>query len=215
MSMKESEALDRWNARYAQADYVFGTQPNAFLVSQAPRLKAMGPRPGLTALSVADGEGRNGVWLARQGFAALSVDFSPVALEKAKKLAARAGIELATECADLTTWDWGSNRFDVVAGIFFQFAGPALRETIFRRIGECLRPGGILILQGYRPDQLKYGTGGPKDIGHLYTAELLRRAFAGFDLLHLEEHDSEIHEGGGHHGMSALVDMVARKPAAG
>jgi len=213
--MKESKALDRWNTRYAQTDYVFGTQPNAFLVSQAPRLKAMALKPGQAALAIADGEGRNGVWLARQGLAVLSVDFSPVALEKAKKLAARARVALATECADLAIWEWGNNRFDVVAGIFCQFAGPDLREIIFRRIRECLRPGGILILQGYRPDQLKYGTGGPKDIGHLYTAELLRRAFAGFDLLLLEEHDSEIHEGGGHHGMSALADLVARKPEAG
>jgi cyclopropane fatty-acyl-phospholipid synthase-like methyltransferase len=212
--MKEAEALARWNTRYAQADYLFGMEPNAFLASQAPRIQAMGLKPGRKALSIADGEGRNGVFLARQGLSVLSVDFSPVALEKAKSLAARAGVELATECADLATWDWGSGRFDVVAGIFFQFAGADLRDSIFRRIGECLKPGGMLILQGYRPEQLKYGTGGPKEIDHLYTAQLLRRAFAGFELLHLEEHDSEIHEGGGHHGMSALVDMVAIKPMA-
>jgi len=208
--MKEDEALARWNARYAQADYLFGTEPNAFLASQAYRLK-----PGWKALSIADGDGRNGVFLARQGLAVLSVDFSPVALEKAKSLAARAGVNLTTECADLATWNWGSSRFDLVAAIFCQFAGADLRDAIFHRIRECLKPGGMLILQGYRPDQLKYGTGGPKEIDHLYTADLLRRAFAGFELLHLEEHDSEIHEGGGHHGMSALVDMVAIKPAAG
>jgi cyclopropane fatty-acyl-phospholipid synthase-like methyltransferase len=210
MSMKEAEALARWNTRYAQADYLFGMEPNAFLASQAYRLK-----PGRKALSIADGEGRNGVFLARQGLAVLSVDFSPVALEKAKSLAARAGVNLTTECADLATWNWGSSRFDLVAAIFCQFAGADLRDAIFHRIRECLKPGGMLILQGYRPDQLKYGTGGPKEIDHLYTADLLRRAFAGFELLHLEEHDSEIHEGGGHHGMSALVDMVAIKPAAG
>ena len=207
--MKEEEALARWNARYAQADYVFGTSPNAFLVSQARLLK-----PGQKALSIADGEGRNGVWLARQGLEVLSVDFSPVALEKALRLADRAGVRLATECADLGLWDWGSGRFDLVVGVFCQFAGPALRDRIFQRIRESLKPGGLIILQGYRPEQLNYGTGGPKDIGHLYTAPMLRRAFAGFEFLRLEEHDSEIHEGGGHHGMSALVDMVARKPGA-
>jgi len=210
MSMKEEEALARWNARYAQTDYVFGTSPNAFLVSQAHLLK-----PGQKALSIADGEGRNGVWLARQGLDVLSVDFSPVALEKASRLAAQAGVRLATECADLALWDWGSARFDLVVGVFCQFAGPALRDKIFQHIRECLQPGGLVILQGYRPEQLNYGTGGPKDIGHLYTAAILRRAFAGFEFLHLEEHDSEIHEGGGHHGMSALVDMTARKPGAG
>ncbi len=127
--MKEDEALARWNARYAQADYLFGTEPNAFLASQAYRLK-----PGWKALSIADGDGRNGVFLARQGLEVLSVDFSPVALEKAKRQAARAGVNLTTECADLATWDWGSDRFDLVAGIFFQFAGAELRDAIFRRI---------------------------------------------------------------------------------
>jgi SAM-dependent methyltransferase len=208
--MKAEEALARWNTRYAQADYIFGIEPNAFLASQSRRLKR-----GWMALSIADGEGRNGVFLARQEIEVLSVDFSPIALEKARNLAAREGVKLATECADLASWDWGSDRFDLVAAIFCQFAGAGLRDTIFRRIRDCLKPGGMLILQGYRPEQLRYGTGGPKQIDHLYTAAMLRRAFAGFDLLHLEEHDSEIHEGGGHHGMSALVDMVACKPAAG
>src|ERR1700733_3005966 len=100
MNMKESEALDRWNTRYAQMDHVFGTPPHAFLVSQAPGLKAMARKPGQTALAIGDGEGRNGVWLAQQGLAVLSVDFSPVALEKAKKIAGRAGGALGTEWAD-------------------------------------------------------------------------------------------------------------------
>ena len=207
--MKEEEALAQWNARYAQPGYVFGTEPNAFLISQAFRLK-----PGQKALAIADGEGRNGVFLARRGLEVLSVDFSPVALEKAKTLAAQAGVSLATECADLAAWDWGKDRFDVVVGVFCQFAGPALREKIFARLRECLKPGGIVLLQGYRPEQLKYGTGGPKNPDNLYTAIMLRAAFAGFKMLHFSEHDSEIHEGDRHRGMSALIDMVAQKPAA-
>lgn len=207
--MRPDEALARWNARFASEDFVFGTRPNAFLAAQAGYLK-----PGLEALAIADGEGRNGVFLAKRGLKVRSVDFSPVAVAKAKRLAAREGVELAVECADLATWDWGVARFDVIAGIFFQFADAALRPLIFRRIRETLKPGGVLILQGYRPEQLAYGTGGPKQLDHLYTAAMLRDAFAGFEILHLAEHDEPLDEGSGHKGMSALVDLVARKPAA-
>ena len=200
--------LARWNQRFSAADYVFGTAPNAFLKAQAHRLK-----PGMTALAVADGEGRNGVFLARQGLAVLSVDFSPVGQAKARRLAEQHGVKLATECADLAEWQWGAARFDVVAGIFIQFAAPELRVRIFAGMRSALRPGGLVLIQGYRPQQLGYGTGGPKDAALLYTADMLRADFAGFEILHLREHDSEIHEGGGHDGMSALVDLVACKPA--
>src|SRR5258708_35814665 len=115
--MSSSEELERWNARFASEDYVFGTAANAFLVAQRGRLK-----PGERALAVADGEGRNGVWLAQQGLDVLSVDFSTVALAKAQRLAAEAGVTLRIECADLAAWDWGPPRFDVVVAIFIQFA---------------------------------------------------------------------------------------------
>jgi cyclopropane fatty-acyl-phospholipid synthase-like methyltransferase len=200
--------LTRWNQRFGAADYVFGTAPNAFLAAEAHRLK-----PGMTALAIADGEGRNGVFLARQGLAVLSVDFSPVGQAKTRQLAAQYGVSLATECADLAEWQWGRARFDVVVGIFFQIAAPELRARLFAGMRDTLRPGGLVLIQGYRPEQLAYGTGGPKDTNLLYTADMLRAAFAGFEILHLREHDSEIHEGGGHDGMSALVDLVARKPA--
>ncbi|MDE2227441.1 MAG: class I SAM-dependent methyltransferase [Alphaproteobacteria bacterium] len=201
--------MARWNARFQGEDYLFGTAPNAFLVAQDARLK-----PGQRALAIADGEGRNGVFLAKQGLKVLSVDFSPVALAKARRLAAREGVELETECVDLAHWDWGNERFDVVVGIFFQFADAALRSSVFRCIRETLKPGGLVLIQGYRPEQLRYGTGGPKEIDHLYTAAILREAFAGFEILHLAEHDEVIREGTGHNGMSALIDLVARKPPA-
>jgi cyclopropane fatty-acyl-phospholipid synthase-like methyltransferase len=205
--MREAEALARWNARFAATDYVFGTKPNAFLAAQAPRLKR-----GMRALSIADGEGRNGVFLAQQGLEALSVDFSPVGLDKARRLAAQAGVALETECADLTVWDWGKERFDVVVAIFCQFAGPQTRPLIFRRIREALKPGGMVILQGYRPEQLAYGTGGPKQPDNLYTEAMLREAFAGFAFPHLAARDVVLDEGSGHRGRSAVIDLVAVKP---
>jgi len=204
--MAEDPHLRRWNERYAGEDYLFGTEPNAFLESQRDLLE-----PGQRALAVADGEGRNGVWLAHQGLDVLSVDFSPVALEKARLLAARAGVKIKTELADLRTWDWGADRFDVVAAIFIQFAPPAERARMFENMKRCLKPGGLLILQGYTPKQIEYDTGGPPQVENLYTAALLREAFAGMTILHLAEHEDVIEEGTRHRGLSALVDLVARK----
>lgn len=200
--------LDRWNERFSSEDYLFGTTPNAFLSRQRHLLHA-----GQTALAIADGEGRNGVWLAEQGLDVLSIDFSPVALQKARDLAASRGVNLRTQQADLESWAWEPERFDVVAAIFIQFARPDLRAAIFQGIKRTLTPGGLLLLQGYRPEQLGYGTGGPPHAENMYTAAMLRAAFAGLEILHLEEHDSVISEGRGHHGMSALVDLVARKPS--
>ncbi len=195
-----------WNQRYAVDEYVFGTEPNAFLASQAQRFS-----PGWKVLAVADGEGRNGVWLARQGLDVLAVDVSPPAIAKAEKLAAQHGVTLQTELADLLGWDWGEARFDVVVAIFIQFVGPAQRREIHDSIRRTLKPGGLLILQGYTPKQLEYRSGGPSQIENLYTAEDLRREFAGMEFLHLEESEREIREGSGHSGLSALVEMVARK----
>ena len=193
-----------WNERYKGDEYHFGTEPNAFLASQRARLT-----PGMRCLAVADGEGRNGVWLAEQGLQVLSVDGSSVAVDKARALAELRGVKLNVELADLAQWDWGSARFDVVVAIFVQFAPPGLREQMFAKFKGCLKPGGLLLLQGYTPRQLEYRTGGPSQAENLYTEAMLREAFADMEIVHLSEHDSVIHEGAGHDGMSALIDMVA------
>jgi len=195
-----------WDERYAGEDYLFGTEPNEFLASQRHLLE-----PGMHCLAVADGEGRNGVWLAQQGLRVLSVEASAVALKKAKKLAQQRGVSIDFEQADLAHWPWDEHRFDVVAAIFIQFAPPALRAQMFAGIKRCLKPGGLLLLQGYTPRQLEYGTGGPPHAENLYTEALLRDAFGDMHILHLREHDDIIGEGSGHSGMSALIDLVARK----
>jgi 2-polyprenyl-3-methyl-5-hydroxy-6-metoxy-1,4-benzoquinol methylase len=195
-----------WDERYAQDGYLFGTEPNGFLVSQRHLLK-----PGMNCLAVADGEGRNGVWLAQQGLLVLSVEASAVALEKAKKLALQRGVAIDFERADLAHWQWGEHRFDIVAAIFIQFAPPALREQMFAGIKRTLKPGGLLLLQGYTPRQLEYKTGGPPVAENMYTEALLREAFGDMEIMHLREHDDHIGEGTGHSGMSALIDLAARK----
>jgi SAM-dependent methyltransferase len=209
--MNAHEQEHMWSTRYRNAgeDYVFGTTPNRFLAAQAALLAA-----GSNALSVADGEGRNAVWLAEQGLQVMATEISPVALEKARKLAAGRHVAVDFVLADAVDWDYPETAFDFVVGIFIQFADPVQRARIFAGMARALRPGGHLILQGYTPKQLEYRTGGPSALENLYTADMLREAFAGLELVHLQEYEDVLDEGVGHKGHSALVGLVARKPAA-
>ena len=204
-----AEAVDwkeRWNGRFAGAGYLFGTEPNVFLAANARRIPAGG-----RVLCVADGEGRNGVWLAEQGFDVVAMDFSPVALAKSRALAADRQVSLAIVEADLYGWDWRADAFDAVVAIFIQFAPPERRGGLFEGLKRTLKPGGILLLQGYRPEQVAYATGGPGDPGHLYTRDLLEDAFADLSSLDIREYDAAVEEGDGHSGLSALIDLVGRR----
>jgi cyclopropane fatty-acyl-phospholipid synthase-like methyltransferase len=193
-----------WNERYAGEAYFYGTEPNAFLVAQKSLLKS-----GMSCLAVADGEGRNGVWLAEQGLDVLSLDASPVAQAKAQRLAQTRGVAMRFEQADLLSWR-SDERFDLIAAIFIQFVGPDLRPAQFENLKRHLKPGGLLLLQGYTPRQLEYKTGGPSQLENLYAEAMLRELCADMQIVHLREHDSVIHEGTGHNGRSALIDLVAR-----
>ena len=197
-----------WDNRYDRPDYVFGEAPNAFLAAQAARLQGY-----RTALAVADGEGRNGVFLAEQGLDVLAIDASPVGLIKADRLAHKRGVRLTTHCLDIAGYDWPAASFDVVVGIFIQFAPPAMREAMFAGMVQTLAPGGLLLIQGYRPEQQAHGTGGPTDPDKYYTEALLRQQFAGLEIITLESYDAVLEEGAAHNGLSALIDLVARKPA--
>ncbi|HET9619615.1 MAG TPA: methyltransferase domain-containing protein [Pseudolabrys sp.] len=198
--------LERWQERYATDEYRFGTAPNAFLAAQANRL----PKSG-KALAIADGEGRNGVFLAERGLDVLSLDFSPNGQAKARKLAAARGVTIRTEQADVINWGYPPDTYEVVAAIFFQFVAPAERDRIFAGIKRTLKKGGLLLLEGYGPKQLEYKTGGPGILENLYTREILETAFGDLATCDIREYDAELHEGAGHGGMSALVDLVAVK----
>lgn len=200
--------LARWNERYSAPGYLFGEGPNAWLAAQAARLPARG-----AALCVADGDGRNSVWLAQRGLEVTAFDFSPVAVAKARELAARKAVRVQFEVADVAGWRWPEAAYDVVAAIFVQFADPKLREFMFGRMVRALRPGGLLVLQGYTPKQLEYKTGGPSQVEHLYTAALLVEAFADLEFIELRDYEAELEEGERHVGRSALIGLVARKPA--
>ena len=198
--------FERWQERFAAPGYLFGTAPNQFLKAHAHLL-----RKGEKALAIADGEGRNGVFMAEQGLDVLSVDFAPLAQDKARKLAAERGVTLRVEQVDIINWDWPAEAFDVVAAIFFQFVGPEGRDKIFAGIKKALKPGGLLLLEGYGPKQLEYKTGGPPHLENLYARAILEKAFGDFASIEVREYDAEIDEGPGHGGLSALVDLVGRK----
>jgi SAM-dependent methyltransferase len=198
----------RWDERYAGAEYVFGEEPNLFLYEQAWRLS-----PGSSVFAVADGEGRNGVWLAGQGHDVHTIDISEVAMAKARLLAQKRGVVVNIQDRDVRTLDWPEEAFDAVVAIFIQFASPSERQRMFEGMKTCLKPGGLLLLQGYRPEQLQYGTGGPKEEANLYTERLLEDSFGDMEILHLASEDRILLEGEAHKGVSALVSLVARKAA--
>lgn len=195
-----------WDRRYEGDDYVFGTEPNAWLVDHAAALPASG-----RALCVADGEGRNSVWLASRCLTVEAFDISPVGVEKARALATRAGAPVEYAVAGVDDFAWRAEAFDVVAGIFIQFAPPEQRAAMFQRMGESLRPGGVLLLLGYGLRQLEFGTGGPPVASHLYSTDLLREAFADLVIDELTSFEADVQEGPGHSGRSDLVGLVARR----
>jgi SAM-dependent methyltransferase len=200
------DAALAWNRRFDDPTYLFGTEPNAWLRQHAGVWQA-----GQRILSVADGEGRNSVWLARQGLKVDAFDIADVGVAKARSLAAQHGVTVNYAVGDCDRFVWPQAVYDGVAAIFVQFADPAMRQRLFANIKRCLKPGGILLLQGYTPKQLEYKTGGPPHVAHLYTEALLREAFAEFELLTLREYEDELTEGSGHSGRSALIGMVARR----
>lgn len=187
-------------------DHVYGTEPNAFLRSQASRL----PKRG-RALSVADGEGRNGVWLAEQGLSVTTVDLSAVGIDKARRLAAARGVALDARHGDVLERPWGDERFDLVASIFLH-SPPPVRPRLHGILAEALVPGGLLVLEAFHRRQLGRGSGGPPSAELLFTADLLRHDFAGLTILELAEAEIELDEGAKHRGPAEVVRLVARRP---
>jgi len=203
---QEMNEYARWEARFATPDYAFGKEPNYFLRSCQKLL----PRRG-QALAVADGEGRNGVWLAEQGLDVVSLDFSPAAQNKARARAAERGVKVVFVKTDVHVWDYPQATFDVVVEIFAQFSPPAERTIKWRGMRRALKPGGLLIIQGYTPKQLQHGTGGPKQLENLYTRAMLEREFGDFRDMKIVEEERDMREGASHAGLSAVIGLTAFK----
>jgi SAM-dependent methyltransferase len=202
-----SEVTKFWNERFDKAEFIFGKEPNEYLVEQS----SLYLRSCNSVLCVADGEGRNSVWLAKQSMQVTAFDVSDVALSKAKQFAKDNQVIIQYRLCDTDGFDWSPNSFDAVVAIFIQFADPAMRTRIFQQVHQTLKPSGILISQGHTPKQLIYKTGGPSLIEHLYTEEMIRELSHEFKILDLRCYEKELSEGSRHTGMSALIGMVAQK----
>ena len=194
-----------WNTRYSTPDYAYGTEPNDFLAAVATHIP-----PG-RVLSIADGEGRNGVFLATLGYDVTSVDSSSVGLAKAQRLADSRGVHITTIVADLADYTIAPESWEGIVSIFCHLPSP-LRWRVHEQVGRGLTPGGLYVLEGYSVKQLRHGTGGPNSVELLLTLDALRAELAGLDLLHAVEIERDIHEGTLHAGRSAVVQVIARKP---
>jgi 2-polyprenyl-3-methyl-5-hydroxy-6-metoxy-1,4-benzoquinol methylase len=167
---------------------------------------------GSPVLCLASGEGRNAVWLARQGLEVHGVDSSAVGIAKTQRLAAEHGVQVQAEVADLATWDLGEARWGGIVAIFAHLP-PPVRSRVHGAIVRALRPGGVLVMEKYTPNQLTFGTGGPPVEAMLYTEQLVRSELAGLSFERLEEVERDVVEGRFHHGRAAVLQVVARKPA--
>lgn len=194
-----------WDQRYSSDTYVYGTEPNGFLVTAAARL------PTGKVLCLGEGEGRNAVWLAQRGYDVTAVDSSAVGLEKAQRLAVSRGVTISTVHADLAELGIEPESWEGIVSIFCHLP-PALRADVHRRCVSGLRRGGVMLLEAYAPRQLGYRTGGPPTAELMMDTETLRSELAGLELLHLRECERDIREGELHNGIGAVVQAVARKP---
>ena len=193
-----------WEERFAATpDYVFGKAPARFMTEHESWFA-----PGLTALSVADGEGRNSVWMAGRGVAVTALEFAPSALIKARALAAEAGVTVDFRQFDVLAQDF-DGAYDLVLGIFIQFVGPVERAKLFAKMKGAVKPGGHIILHGYTPEQVAHGTGGPPTVANMYTEKTLREAFPGWQVVEVSEYEREAQSG---KGIAAYIDFIARKP---
>jgi SAM-dependent methyltransferase len=201
--MSDSQA---WDARYDAQPWMFGQAPNRYLESLSPRLPAQG-----RALALGDGEGRNGLWLARRGLAVTAVDWSATGLSRAAAWATAEGIPLRTETADLTRWPWPEAGFDLIAWIFLHLP-PEDRAIVVAGALRALAPGGWLILECFSPAQQGRRSGGPRDPALLWTRELAEDAFASLDLQECLAGSVHLDEGPKHQGPAEVVRGVWRKP---
>ena len=193
-----------WDERYGEPEPLFGLKPNAYLEAQSKRLPL-----GAKILLPGDGYGRNGLWLAKQGFHVHTVDLSPVGVERARKAAKAAGLQMVIEQGDLATWKWPVREFDAVAAIFVHLPS-AVRRLVHASMLRALKSGGLAIIQSFTPAQLQFSSGGPKQVDMLCTPDLLREEFASAEILELEEITVHLDEGHKHSGMGAVVQGVFR-----
>jgi SAM-dependent methyltransferase len=198
--------MTEWDQRYAEPDYAYGTEPNAFLAAVACNI------PDGPVLCLAEGQGRNATYLARRGHAVTAVDRSAVGLARARELAAHHGVEIECTAVDLAQYEIQPNAWAGIVSISVHLPAP-LRAAVYRRAVAGLRPGGVFVIEAYSPRQLAFGTGGPRVADLLVPRSALEEELAGLDFLLAQDAEREVIEGRYHRGMGAVVQVLARKPA--
>lgn len=193
-----------WDERYGSVDVAYGTEPNDFLREHLDQI------PLGRSLCLAEGEGRNGLFLAKAGHEVTGVDQSSVGLEKFQRFAREAGVTVHAVVADLAEYDLGEEKWDSIVSIWCHVP-PDLRAKLHRASVRALRPGGVFVLEAYTPEQLSWKTGGPSDPALLMTADGVRQELAGLDFQILREKRREIHEGPFHNGMSEVVQVLGKR----
>jgi SAM-dependent methyltransferase len=193
-----------WNARYAEEGWLFGTEPNDHLREQAHLIP-----PG-RVLCLAEGQGRNAVWLAEQGYDVSATDISAVGLETARELAAKRGVSISTVCADLAEFTIAPGAWQGIVSIFAHVP-PETRRLVHAGVVRGLAPGGVFILEAYRPEQIGKGTGGPPEDDRMMNLERLRAELPGLEWLVARELERDVLEGHRHRGRGSVVQVVARR----
>jgi len=194
-----------WDDRYSEPGFAYGTAPNDFLVSVADRI------PKGKILSLAEGEGRNAVYLASLGFDVTGVDSSEVGLHKAEELARARGVSIRTIHADLSAFVMAEEEWDGIVACYCH-TPPALRVALHQAAVHGLKPGGVFILEAFSKEQLAYGTGGPQSIDMLMSLDDLKQELAGLEFLHAVQIEREVWEGSGHTGVASVVQILGIKP---
>jgi len=197
--------MSRWDERYAQDGWAFGTEPNDFLRQEAYRIP-----PG-RVLCIGEGEGRNAAFLAEEGYEVVGVDESQVGLDKAQELARERGVFVETVVSSIEDFDLTEGEWQGIVSIFFHLP-PEIRKRVHGSVARGLAPGGILILEAFTPGQLGRETGGPPHQDRLPTLEILEEELRALDLVVAREMEREVHEGRMHTGLSSVVQVVGVRP---
>ena len=206
MYRKDDEKMTHWNIRFQTDHYVYGKEPNVFLTEFQKRINMSGD-----ALAIAEGEGRNAVYLAEQGMNVTAWDYAESGLVKINKLAKERNVEVLTECVDLNEANWTKDTWDEIICIFGHFP-TALRKKTLEGVKEAVKPGGYYLTEVYSHNQIPYKSGGPQDVDFLYKPEEFLEVFADWHIIHFFMGEVIRHEGKLHHGLSHVIQFVGQKP---
>jgi SAM-dependent methyltransferase len=196
---------DFWDKRYNEEGLAYGNLPNDFLKENFQLIPAGG-----SILCLAEGEGRNAIFLAQKNYEVSSVDFSATGIKKTIQRAGEAGVKIKTHLEDLNEFEMGINNWDAIISIFGHLP-PEIRTSVHAKIIRALKPGGLFLMEAYVPEQLMFNSGGPKEISMMMSLEILEKELGALKPIIKRTCIRDIQEGKYHQGLSAVVQFVGKK----